>query len=341
MALLPDSNNTYLEFIDGDLEEFYNVLLNSFQDQKWIILKDDFVNKILVVRNPNNDFCLGFSGFRDFLNNVYVYNITCFMDYDENLSLNDQRLSNPKENFKGLTKDWYEPQIAFGNFTTEYRLYLQITDKYISGTIINLDNNDCRAFFGGFFNAYASIEQYNLPLFIGGCTQADDSIIIAGEERQYEPFSSVANTTSNYMFGRRLSNSTSDKKSGDYLLNPFGKWERLEHDRVDTYPDKLNSIVEFKSDNASVFPISYYNNYWYGSLTGQYKTEKVRLLQQQDDFKNGRFLGEIPNILLMYQDDNNFKPVESVISINNDQYIVFRDIFRSLYLTSYYLMKII
>ena len=341
MSLITGAKNTYLEITTGGLTNFYNILLNRFEEQKWLILKNDFNNKILVVENPSGDFCLGFEGFQDVTNDVYVYNITCFIDYDDTLSLNDQRLSNPKENFKGLTKDWYEPQIVIGDSTVNLKIYLQITENYISGTLVNQENSDCRAFFGGFFDSYASRKQYNLPLFIGGCTQADDSVVITGEERQYESFTSTANTTSNYMFGRRLSNSSSDKKSGDYLLNPFGKWERLEHDRVDTYPNKLSTIVEFESKEASVFPINYYQNYWNGSLTGEFKTEKVKLLQRMDDFENGRFLGEIPNILLLYQDNSDFRVVESTITIDNQDYIVFRDIFRSAYLHSYYLMKII
>ncbi len=150
MSLITGAKNTYLEITTGGLTNFYNILLNRFEEQKWFILKNDFDNKILVVENPSGDFCFGFEGFQDVTNDVYVYNITCFIDYDDTLSLNDQRLSNPKENFKGLTKDWYEPQIILGDATVNLKIYLQITENYISGTLVNQANSDCRAFFWGF-----------------------------------------------------------------------------------------------------------------------------------------------------------------------------------------------
>lgn len=341
MALISGATNTYLE-TTGTLNEFFFKLNNLFIDRKWGILFYEGLEK-LIVANPTGEFYLAFTGYEDFANNIYSVEIQCFRDYDENKGIHTQRLSIPKRGYKTVDENLYPPQFAVGDFSTNNNCYIQITDDYISGTLVDQSNKDCRAFFAGKFLTYSDSQQYNLPLFVGGSTQTEDDVVI--DDTPCEPFDAQTNTTSNYMFGRRRVSTGSNHRVSDFVLTPSGEWQRLgilTSATIDTYPDINNDAFPLNFENSSVFPIASFLTRYAGNLNNGIETENVKIFTKQRQNETTLFLGEIPNIKTVYFDGaGSFSPVESIIQIDGEDYIVFRDVFRNLGLNNYYVMKVL
>lgn len=338
MALISGAMNTYLENVTG-LNQFFFSLRNIFEEQKWSILFYEGLED-LIVGNPTGEFILAFKGYEDFLNNIQSVEIQCFRDYDLNKSINTQSLSIPKRGFKSVDIDLYPPQFSVGN--TSLNAYIQVTDDFVMGNLVDNANSNCRAFFAGKFLSYSDSQQYNLPLFVAGDTQTEQDIEIDGTP--CEPFTATTNTTSNYMFGRRRLVSGGNFRVSDFLLSPAGEWQRfgiLSSSSIDNYPNVNSDSFPIDFEKATVFPCASFLTQYKGNLSGENQFEKCKLFTKQNDDGTTNIVGEVPNIQLVYVDDSNFLPVESNVTICGDNYIVFRDIYRNLGNQNYYAMRIV
>ena len=338
MALIAGATNTYLENVTT-LNQFFLALKNVCEEQKWAILFYEGLEE-LIVGNPTGEFCLAFTGFEDFANNIFTMEIECFRDYDVNKSIYTQTLSIPKRGFKAVDIDLYPPQVSVGN--SAKNCYLQVTPDFIMGNLVTTSSSDCRAFFAGKFLPYSDSQQYNLPLFVAGDTQTEQDLIV--NNTPCEPFTATTNTTSNYMFGRRRLVTGGNFRVSDFLLSPSGEWQRLgilSSSDIDNYPSVNTDSFPSDFDKATVFPCASFLTQYKGSLSGGNNYQKCKLFTKQNDDGTANIVGEVPNVLMVYFDDSSFSPVETVIQIEGEDYIIFRDVYRSLGNQNYYAMKVL
>jgi hypothetical protein len=344
MALFNNSKHTYF----SEFSSVKNMLAQMkvwFIEQDWILLNHETINfetDELVVGSPTGDFCLGFRTYLSATDTtIKSFEIQSFRAYNEERSINNQPLSIPKTNkkCKFLTQP---PQSSFGIFSGN-KGYIQITRDHVIGNLIDNDGR-ARSFYAGKFTTYADSDQYQLPLFVGGSTNGQNTVLI--NDTYCEPENSDTSTSSSYMFGRRIEKTSEISTTyitTDYFLDYEGRWQRcgiLSNSIIDEYPQFNANSSPLNFNKSSVLPLNSFMTGFKGNIDNSIKTEKIKIISNKNEATDddSYIAGELSNLLLLYKNTVNN---EDIITINNEDYLCFNDLFRKNSYNNNWCMKII
>lgn len=341
MSLIAGATYTYKESVT-DNRSIITTIRNKAEEQGWNVL--DYVTGTwmhLVLKSPDGSFCLAFNELTNVAGNVYNVELQIFKDYDINKSIHSQLLSIQKQGYKGYTENKHPPQLVGGD--TGQTLFLQITPDYIT-IVLETTNGNYTTLYGGRFLSYAEKEQYDLPLFAGGSGQAEDNVIARDTPCDSYLDSLSFDTFSNFPFGRRDLPTNSSWKSGDYFLTPDGRWQELgsgASGSVDNYPTLSTSNVPVYFQNATIFPLSALMYSTQGDFSGIPILRPVMILSQPEYLtEKTTIMGEVFNIFKV-EHSSRITDANNTITIDNEEYFIFDDVYRDQNLNNMFALKVI
>lgn len=330
MALFNNSKHTYYEEFSTP-RDMMNKFRDIFIDQGWSLLKyetGDYSDE-LAVGSPTGDFCIGIKTYIKFDDSsVKGIEFQCFRTFNKERSINNQSMSIPKTNKKCK----FTTQPPQSNFVIGINKgYIQVTRDHLIGCLID-DNNEARSFYVGKFLTYANQKQYALPLFAGGSTNGQSNVLV-DDDTYCEPYDAANKTTSSFMFGRRITKISSTSNNfliSDYFLDFEGRWQRcgiVTTSIIDDYPSYNSNGSPQLYKNSTTFPIASFLTGETGIIDGTIKTEKIKLISNKNETtdNDSYIAGELSNLILIY--DNTITN-EELRTIDNEEYILFNDLFR-------------